>query len=127
MFADAYRELNARKMFWIVLILSALVVLVFMGIGIADDGNIFLFGLKTPFDTDPADRAGFYKTFFNDWGVTLWLSILASLLALISTAAVFPEFVSGGSIDLYLSKPISRVRLFLTKYVAALLFVALQV
>src|SRR6185437_5144958 len=35
--------------------------------------------------------------------------------------------IGGGSIDLYLAKPIGRARLFLTKYLAGLLFVTLQV
>jgi hypothetical protein len=35
--------------------------------------------------------------------------------------------LTGGSIDLYLAKPISRLRLFLTKYFCGLLFVGLQV
>ena len=45
---------------------------------------------------------------------------------LISTAGMIPDLVSGGTVDLILSKPIGRLRLFLTKYVAGLLFVALQ-
>jgi hypothetical protein len=49
------------------------------------------------------------------------------LLALISTAGIFPEFISAGAIDLYLAKPISRPRLFFTKFAAAMLFVLLQV
>ncbi len=56
-----------------------------------------------------------------------WLTWIATILALISTAGIFPDLLSGGSIDLYLSKPIGRVRLFLTKYAAGLAFVFLQV
>src|SRR5580692_11650279 len=40
---------------------------------------------------------------------------------------MFPDLLTGGSIDLYLSKPISRLRLFLTKYFTGLLFVGFQV
>ena len=49
------------------------------------------------------------------------------ILAVISTAAIVPDFVSGGAVELALSKPIGRVRLFLTKYFMGLLFVTLQV
>ena len=125
-FHDAYRELNAKKMFWIVLGISGLVVIAFAGIGITTTGDVTIFGLRTPFDAD-GDPAEYYKALFLGFGVTFWLSIIASLLALVSTAAIFPDFISGGSIDLYLSKPISRLRLFLTKYASGLLFVALQV
>jgi hypothetical protein len=59
--------------------------------------------------------------------IPFWLGIGASALALISVAGIFPDMLTGGSIDLYLAKPISRLRLFLTKYFTSLLFVALQV
>ncbi len=42
---DAYRELNAKKMFWVVLILSALVVIAFAGTGINERG-ITMFGMQ---------------------------------------------------------------------------------
>jgi hypothetical protein len=69
----------------------------------------------------------FYKFMFASLGIPFWLSWVASILALISTAGIIPDFISGGAIELSLSKPISRVRLFLTKYFTGLLFVGLQV
>jgi hypothetical protein len=72
-------------------------------------------------------RAMWYKSIFSTFGIGGWLTWCAMVLALISTASIFPDFAAGGSIDLYLSRPISRLRLFLTKYIAGLLFVALQV
>jgi hypothetical protein len=59
--------------------------------------------------------------------VGFWLTWADSILALISTAGIFPDFISSGSIDLFLARPIGRLRLFLTKYVAGLMFVTLQV
>jgi hypothetical protein len=64
---------------------------------------------------------------FANLGVGFWLGWLSTILALISTAGIFPDFLAGGAIELTLSKPISRLRLFLTKYATGLLFVALQV
>jgi ABC-type transport system involved in multi-copper enzyme maturation permease subunit len=124
-FHDAYRELNAKKMFWIVLVLSALVVLVFAAVGV-NNGQLTFFGWRTPVPIvmDPAE---FYRVMFTYLGIEVWLTLIATILALISTASIFPDFISGGSIDLYLSKPVSRLRLFLTKYAAGLLFAALQV
>jgi hypothetical protein len=60
-------------------------------------------------------------------GISIWLSWAANILALISTAGIFPDFLASGSIELTLSKPIGRFRLFLTKYLTGLLFVAIQV
>jgi hypothetical protein len=125
MFHDAYRELNAKRMFWIVLLLSGLVVLVFGSVGVKD-GKLMLLWFETaiPVIFTPADM---YKMMFSAFGISVWLAFAATILALISTASLFPDFVSGGSIDLYLSKPIGRLRLFFTKYLTGLLFVALQV
>jgi ABC-type transport system involved in multi-copper enzyme maturation permease subunit len=128
-FVDQYRALKARKMFWIVLGISGLVVLAIGAIGINDKG-LTLLGWSIGFDavsTRHVTQAEFYKSLFSGLGIGFWLSWLASLLALISTAGIFPEFVSNGVIDLTLSKPISRVRLFLTQYLAGLLFVTFQV
>src|SRR5262249_47022240 len=69
----------------------------------------------------------FYKYWFFTIGFKLWLTWAATILALVSTASIIPDFVGSGAIELSLSKPIGRARLFLTKYLAALLFVALQV
>src|SRR5205085_9269224 len=64
---------------------------------------------------------------FSELGVGIWLTFAALILAIVSTASLFPDLITGGAIDLYLSKPISRLRLILTKYATGLLFVALQV
>lgn len=129
MLIDAYRELNARKMFWITLILSAIVVLAIACVGINERGLTVLwwtFPLDI-FNSSIVSPAFFYKLIFIQFGFNIWLAWAATILALVSTASLIPEFVSGGSIDLSLSKPIGRLRLFLTKYCTGLLFVGLQV
>lgn len=129
-FTDAYRELNARKLFWITLGLSGLVVAVCACLGVNARGLTFLaWEIPTPpgFDSTTTPPAVFYKLLFTSLGIGIWLTWAAMILALVSTASIFPEFVSGGSIELTLSKPIGRLRLFITKYIAGLLFVALQV
>jgi len=115
-------------MFWIVLILNILVVGVFAIIGV-NDHTITILWFEPMGDLR---RAGtppiyLYKTLFSNGVVGFWFSWLATLLALISTAGIFPDFLSSGSVDLYLAKPIGRARLFFTKYLAGLLFVLLQV
>ncbi|HRP63614.1 MAG TPA: ABC transporter permease [Phycisphaerales bacterium] len=127
-FHDAYRELNARKLFWITLILSGVVVGAFALIGINEQGlRIIAWDLPAPINTQFMSESAFYKLMFVNLGVGFWLSWLAAILALVSTASIFPDFVSTGAIDMVLSKPIGRWRLFLTKYATGLLFVALQV
>ncbi|QOV92215.1 ABC transporter permease [Humisphaera borealis] len=119
---DAYRELNARKMFWISVILSGLFIGAFALFG-ADETKLSFLWFDWPM---PMART-FYKVYLLKLAlVTIWLTWAAVILALVSTASIFPDFIASGSIDLYLSRPIGRLRLFLTKYLAALLFVILQ-
>ncbi len=126
---DSYRELNAKRLFWVVLGVSGLVVALFASLGLTG-GSVTLAGWTTPFHSPLLSLVSpdvFYKRVFVSFGVEFWLSWLASVLALVSTAGIFPDLMAGGSIDLYLSKPISRVRLFATKVAGGLLFVTLQV
>lgn len=126
---DAYRELNAKKLFWITLILSGLLVLAFAAVGINAQG-LTIFHWEVPFglNTTVMTKEYFYKQLlFTNLGVRFWLAWGAAILALISTAGMIPDFVTGGALPVMLAKPVSRLRLFLTKYATGLLFVGLQV
>jgi ABC-type transport system involved in multi-copper enzyme maturation permease subunit len=130
LFFDAYRELNAKKLFWVVLGLSVFLVAVFALIGVNSEGLTLLWWtIPIPMfnATTLPSRAFFYKFVFINFGFQLWLTWAATILAVISTAPLIPDFVAGGSVDLLLAKPISRARLFYTKYATGLLFAALQV
>jgi len=129
MFVDAYRELNAKKLFWITMGISICIVLACALVGIDEKGlTFFIWSI-------PIERVNtrvippnlLYKFMFANVAIPLWLTWGATILALVSTAGIIPEFVSGGAIEMTLSKPMGRLRLLLTKYLAALTFVALQV
>lgn len=129
-FLDAYRELNSRKLFWISLSIS-LAVVVALAIPTQTDKGLSVFGARfsidLPFFSSKAVSAsGFYKFMFSWVGINLWLGWGATILALVSTASMVPEMVSSGAIEMTLSRPISRLRLFLTKYAAGLTFVGIQ-
>lgn len=128
---DAYRQLSAAKLFWITMGMSIVVVLAYGSIGFNDTGMSLFFGLvdiENEFFTagSPWTR-GLYIGIYSGFLVSLWLAWAATVLALISTCTIFPEFISGGAIDLTLSKPIGRWKLFAMKYLVSLLFVVLQV
>ncbi len=127
---DAYRELNARKLFWVMLLISGVLVVIMSLLGISTEGftlvGFVIYEMEQPGLTE-ADIGEFYRKVFTGVGIDMWLTWAAGILALISTAAIFPDFVSSGSIDLVLSKPIGRLRVFLTKYLTGLLFVTMQV
>ncbi len=124
LFIDAYRDLNSRKLFWIVLVLNVVVVAGFSALGVKGD-RISIITWEIPHDIPVAMFV--YKWIFSFVVVGQWLTWMATILALISTASIFPDFLAGGAVDLYLCRPIGRVRLFLTKYLTGLLFVTLQV
>lgn len=128
-FFDAYRELNAKKLFWLTLILSSLVVLAIASVGVTPTGiKILIWDWNIPMINStiiPPDV--FYKSAFTGVGISIWLTWIAAILALVSVASMIPDFIASGSIELTLSKPIGRLRLFFTKYLAGLLFVTLQV
>ncbi|MBL8763851.1 MAG: hypothetical protein JNM07_06240 [Phycisphaerae bacterium] len=131
-FLDGYRELNAKKLFWFVLAISLLVVLAFAGLGITRTGITVLWWeipvqMFSRLPPDMLTPGKFYKFVFLQFGIALWLSWIATVLALVSTASIIPDFIQGGAVELTLSKPIGRARLFLTKYLSGLLFVLLQV
>ena len=129
MLIDAYRELNAKKLFWITMLLSLLMVGVIASLGINEEGYTFLwFDIGfIPSPMGEVDRGEFYIKLFSTLGISLWLTWIATILALISTSSIIPDLIAGGVVETTLSKPISRSRLFLTKYGTGLLFVALQV
>lgn len=125
MLVDAYRELNAKKLFWVTLALSGVLVLVFALLDLQGRSVTFAgFQLDLPLDFD---RTLFFKVMFTQFGIGVWLTWAATILALISTAGIIPDLVSSGTVEMLVSKPISRVRLLLTKFTFGLLFVALQV
>ncbi len=128
-FVSAYRELSARRLFWLALAVSVIVVGIFACLGINEEGVSFLgWTFDTPlFNTNMMSPETFYKLLFVNLGVDWWLGVFAALLALVTTCGIIPDLVAPGSIDLLLAKPISRTRLFLTKYCTGLLFAALQV
>ncbi len=128
---DSLRMLRSRKLFWISLGISMLVMLAYASIGFGENGLSLFFGaweLEDPFFIEGSPWAkALYLGIYSNLVVTIWLSWAATILALVSTSSVFPDFMSAGSIEMVLSKPISRVRVFLIKFLGSLLFVFVQV
>ena len=117
---DSYRLLKARALFWITLGISGLVGLLYLSIGFNEDGMSLFFGLVS-FEHELFRKGSewaelLYIGIFTKFIVPLWITWIAIILGLISTASIFPDFMSEGSIELSLSKPVSRLKIFLTKY-----------
>ena len=132
LFLDSFRMLRSQKLFWIVLFLSGMVALAYASVGVNEGGISMFFGLVSWENelvraADQQVAKEFYLLIFTSVIAPYWLNLIAIILGLISCASIFPEFVKKGSVDLFVSKPPSRLTLFLGKYIGSLFFVFLQV
>jgi ABC-2 type transport system permease protein len=59
-----------------------------------------------------------------DAGFSVFLYFICTFLAIFATAHLVPRMQEKGTIDLYLARPIGRVRLLLSRYVAGLVLAA---
>lgn len=132
---DSYRGLKSEMIFWITLGLSALVAVVFLSIGIHGDGISVLFGL---FSWNPSEEivGGFfgdlinrivYLMIFSNFVAGVWLTFIATILALISCASIFPNSMNEGAAGMLMTKKPSRLLIFFAKLTGSLLFVLVQV
>ena len=127
---DSIRESLDRKIFWVMLTITLLVVLAMASISFENDEVSILFGL---WETEaghfnplsPVGRSAllggviyYVMSFFLGW--------VGLILTLIATAGFFPTMLERGVVDVLLSKPISRPRLFLYKYLCSMVFVLIQ-
>ncbi|RMD73911.1 MAG: hypothetical protein D6820_17810, partial [Lentisphaerae bacterium] len=128
---DSYRLLLSRKLFWITLVISAVAVLLYASIGFDERGFFLFFGAahfpSATFRAGSEWATAMYLGIFSYFIVQFWLTWAAALLALMSTAPLFNDFMAEGAIDLVLSKPVGRIRVFFVKYMGGLLFVVIQV
>lgn len=127
---DSYRELRSRSLFWISLAISILTPLLLLGlIGFDETGWKVLWFSS---NESPMLREGtpgardLVLWLFGGALIWWWLTWGAIVMALIATSSTIPEFVTSGSIDLSLAKPIGRMKLYLTKLTASTLFVLMQ-
>src|SRR5688572_14282325 len=112
---NTFREALAKKIFIGYYIFYAIVVLFMIFIVNMDsvEGVISLTDAKATVHTA---EVGFLKL---SWSLIIFFS-------LISTASFIPSMLEKGTIDLLISKPLSRATILLSKYIGAVLFVFLS-
>lgn len=127
---DSLRESLDRKIFWVMVAMTCVIALAMASIGF-DGGHIsFLFGVwdTTTEFYNPLTAVG--RSSIIGGVIYLLMSVLLGwmgvILIIIATSSFFPTFLTGGVIDVLLSKPISRPRLFIYKYISCMVFVLLQ-
>jgi len=127
---DSLRESLDRRIFWALLVVSGVILLAMAGIGFEKDRVTFLFGLAesstgryNPLSVLGQSRIVGLVVYVVLSALVGWLGLV---LMIIATAGFFPSFMERGAIDVVLSKPLSRTRLFLYKYLGGLVFVTIQ-
>ena len=127
---DGLRESLDRKIFWVLVAITLVVVAAMCCIGFEEDGIVIMFG-AAKLDTDafnPTTQVG--RTQIVGAMIYLVMDIVLGwigvILMIVATAGMFPSMLQRGAIDVLLAKPLSRAKLFLYKYLAGLVFVFVQ-
>lgn len=119
---DVMREAAARWTLIAYFFLSSLFIIIFasaVNLDIVDGAlaGMKLFGKET--DAPEMSIEKFVLGFES--GFAGFLYLLCTFMAIFATAHLVPRMQDKGTVDLYLSRPVSRVRLLLSRYVAGLI------
>ncbi|MBV8807410.1 MAG: ABC transporter permease [Acidobacteriaceae bacterium] len=123
--ADTFLEARARWLFWGLFGLSTLLICIFLFVLKIDvvAGAITLMGIQST-TKQVFDIQRFVNTSYS-W-VSIVLYIWGTLLAVFASAGLVPSVLEAGRISLLLSKPLTRTRLLLGRYLGNLSVVALN-
>jgi ABC-2 type transport system permease protein len=120
---DVFREAAARWTLIAYFFLSTIFIIIFasaINLDIVDGAlaGAKLFGKEVDVDNEISIEKlvlGFES------GFSVFLYFICTFLAIFATAHLVPRMQEKGTIDLYLSRPVGRVRLLLSRYFAGLL------
>lgn len=122
---DVMREAAARWTLVAYFFLSTIFIIIFASAVNLDivDGALAgakLFGKEV--EMDGAGQIDIQKLVLGfETGFSVFLYFICTFLAIFATAHLVPRMQDKGTIDLYLSRPVSRVKLLLSRYVAGLI------
>lgn len=127
---DSFRESLDRKIFWVMLIIELFVAAAMFCMGFEPGKIDILFGLWT-IETDyftalSGLRHDKIAAIAVSGVMDVFLGWIGVTLSIVATAGFFPSLLERGAVDVLLSKPISRARLFLGKYMGSMVFVLLH-
>lgn len=126
---DVFREAAARWTLLAYFFLSSLFIIIFasaINLDIVDGAlaGAKLFGKEVQMSNEISIEKlvlGFES------GFSVFLYFICTFLAIFATAHLVPRMQEKGTVDLYLSRPVSRVRLLLSRYAAGLMLAGLNV
>jgi ABC-type transport system involved in multi-copper enzyme maturation permease subunit len=124
---EVFREAAARWTLIAYFTLSSLFILIFaaaVNLDIVDGAlaGVKLFGQSVDVGGNPVEIDKIVLGFES--GFSGFLYLVGTFLALFATAHLVPRLQEKGTIDLYLSRPIGRVKLLLSRYTGGLLLAA---
>src|SRR5215210_5517294 len=120
---DVMREAAARWTLIAYFFLSTIFIIIFasaINLDIVDGAlaGAKLFGKEV----DMRDSMSIEKLVLGfETGFSVFLYFLCTFLAIFATAHLVPRMQEKGTIDLYLSRPVSRMKLLLSRYIAGLI------
>jgi ABC-type transport system involved in multi-copper enzyme maturation permease subunit len=126
---DVFREAAARWTLLAYFALSSLFILIFafaVNLDIVDGAlaGAKIFGHSLDVSNDSMDLDKLVLGFES--GFSAFLYLVGTFLAVFATAHLVPRLQEKGTIDLYLSRPVGRVPLLLSRYAAGLLLAAVN-
>ena len=124
---EVFREAAARWTLIAYFTLSSLFILIFaaaVNLDIVDGAlaGVKLFGQSVDVGGNPVEIDKLVLGFES--GFSGFLYLVGTFLALFATAHLVPRLQEKGTIDLYLSRPVGRVKLLLSRYTGGLLLAA---
>ena len=124
---EVFREASARWTLLAYFALSSLFILLFAAAVNLDivDGALAgakLFGKEVDLGSEKIDMDRLVLGF--ETGFSGFLYMLGTFLALFATAHLVPRLQEKGTVDLYLSRPVGRTKLLLSRYAGGLLLAA---
>ncbi len=127
---DSFRESLDRKIFWVMLFITLVIAAAMFCVGFQPGRIDILFGTWSV-ATDMFTLAGKIRTDFlagiaTEWIMDNILGWLAIILAVIATGGFLPSLLERGVIEVVLSKPLPRWKVFLGKYFGSLMFFAVH-
>jgi len=127
---EVFREAMARWTLLAYFFLSTVFILIFAAAVNLDivDGALAgakLFGKDVDFGKGAVDLDKLVLGFES--GFSAFLYLIGTFLAIFATAHLVPRLQEKGTIDLYLSRPIPRAQLLLSRYIAGMVLAAANV
>ena len=124
---DGFRESRDRRIFWVMLLLSGCVAAAMFCMRFEPDGIDVLFGMwkfeAEQFSLNGALRTDVIAAVIVDGIMDTALGSIGIMLSIIATAGFLPHLLEKGSIEVVVSKPIARWKLFLGRYLGGISFV----